>query len=154
MKDFPFEFTSEVKAIADVLACDVYSGPFYLSTPGNSEDVLSLPDRSVFLAGWADADGPTFYGSEHWQVAHGIISDAVDNHPRFYDDYFGNWMEREPEGYETECWECGGVDSEDCEECERCDGTGLVWEEPSEYYEVERSDIARGLLGRAYSDIL
>lgn len=154
MKDFPFEFTSEVKAIADVLACDVYSGPFYLSTPGNSEDVLSLPDRSVFLAGFADADGPAFYGSKHWQVARNIISDAIDDHARFYDADAEFWMNREPQGWEDDCWECGGEDSEDCEECVVCKGTGKVWEDPSEYYEFERSDIARGLLGRAYSDIL
>ena len=150
MIDCTFEFSSDVEHIANALLADVEVGPFYLASPANSEDVLSLPDRSVFLAGWGTADGPGFYGSEQWQVARDIISDAIDNHARFYDADSGSWSDSEPEPWQEDCYECDGTDPD----CEDCEGTGKVWREPEPYYELERSDIARGLLGRAYSDIL
>lgn len=141
------ELSPEVRRAVRLCNEDLYNGPIYYVTP----------DGDTKFWGEEPEDGDARFDFSEMLS---IVRDAFDDVRTLYVDLDCGWVgNREPEGYMAECWKCSGTgvsdeideDGEQCE-CKTCHGDKEVWEEPSEYYEVD--DVARRILGRELAALL
>ncbi|MCI0560310.1 MAG: hypothetical protein MN733_17630 [Nitrososphaera sp.] len=92
-------------------------------------------------------------GRSRWEIWAPVLDDIVNDLPRelWYDEQFGEVLEREPEGMEIDCMECMGdnVLPQEDEPCPTCRSTGVEWQEPfwADFYRFDTRAIKRAVFG-------
>lgn len=151
-------FRERLEGLADLLASDVMSGPFYLTEDKETGEAYEGSGGEVFrVCSWGESGaGSTLWGSRVWLDALTMLREFVENHPKYYDADSGEWLEREPEAFwcDPSGLECSGWDvPEDAEEAEAL-GYFLVEPNWESLYLVDSKDIWRSLVGRAADDLM
>lgn len=137
LQAFAPEFLERTETLRDLLVSDVYSGPAYLTESEEaSEESFTWDGETYHTCGWAGEEitGNLFGSKPHRELVREI--EGI-NLPGFFDASFGEFLDREPEGYEDE-------------------DTG-EWVDPcfEDIYQLETSDFMAAIFGpRTWRDIM